>query len=114
MCLKNRYYPLVRTPSGKQKILFQYGLTVDNREAFDKLQEMRNGVISFMEGSPGEEDFETGEIRQFDFVKMVSVPCGMCRECLTDNSRQWAFRILKEAEDHDDNWFITFTYDDDQ
>lgn len=43
----------------------------------------------------------------------VDVPCGQCIECRLERSRQWAIRCMHEAQMHDDNCFLTLTYDDD-
>lgn len=112
MCLSNRYFPLVKLPSGKQRILFKKGVVIDNRDSLDKFFEtqdfVKNEICNYKYM-----DEETGEFVGVEYVKMVSVPCGMCRECLTQSARDWSFRILKEAEIHEDNYFITLTYDDD-
>lgn len=42
----------------------------------------------------------------------VEVPCGRCIGCRLERSRQWAVRCLNEASLHEDNCFITLTYDD--
>lgn len=42
----------------------------------------------------------------------VSVPCGQCVGCRLERSRQWAVRCVHEAACHDDNCFITLTYND--
>ena len=42
----------------------------------------------------------------------VSLPCGQCVGCRLERSRQWAMRIMHEAQLHEDNCFITLTYDD--
>ena len=44
-------------------------------------------------------------------VKVV-VPCGQCVGCRLERSRQWAVRIMHEAQLHEDNCFVTSTYDD--
>lgn len=41
----------------------------------------------------------------------VEVPCGKCIGCRLERSRQWAIRILHEASMHEENCFITLTYD---
>lgn len=41
----------------------------------------------------------------------VSIPCGQCSGCRLDYSRQWALRCMHEASLHDDNCFITLTFD---
>ena len=42
----------------------------------------------------------------------MSVPCGQCIGCRLDHSRQWAVRMMHEASQHEDNWFLTLTYDE--
>jgi len=42
----------------------------------------------------------------------VSVPCGQCVGCRLERSRQWAIRCYHEASLHEENCFITLTYDD--
>jgi len=43
----------------------------------------------------------------------VTLPCGRCIGCRLERSRQWALRCVHEAQLHEDNAFITLTYDDD-
>lgn len=43
----------------------------------------------------------------------VTLPCGRCIGCRLEKSRQWAVRIMHEASMHDDNCFVTLTYNDD-
>lgn len=42
----------------------------------------------------------------------MEVPCSSCLGCRLDHSRMWAMRITHEACLHDNNCFITLTYDD--
>lgn len=44
--------------------------------------------------------------------EQISLPCGRCIGCRLERSRQWAVRCLHEAKLHDENCFITLTYDD--
>ena len=109
-------YPLIKKKDDTQELLFDYGVNVKNREEYDYLT---NGIIKdFKYGN-----FASCKIKSLnnilhdsdykEFVKMVNVPCGCCSECLKDRSRQWALRILKEAEQYENNYFITLTYNDD-
>lgn len=52
------------------------------------------------------------ELRRYDVRSELSLPCGQCIGCRLERSRQWAMRCLHEASLHDDNCFITLTYDD--
>lgn len=42
----------------------------------------------------------------------LDLPCGQCIGCRLERSRQWAVRCMHEASLHEDNCFITLTYDD--
>lgn len=42
----------------------------------------------------------------------VEVPCGQCSGCRLARSREWAIRCAHEASLHQENIFITLTYDD--
>lgn len=42
----------------------------------------------------------------------VTVACGQCIGCRLERSRQWAMRCMHEAQMHDENCFLTLTYDD--
>lgn len=42
----------------------------------------------------------------------MEVPCGRCIGCRLERSRQWAVRMMHEAQMHEWNSFITLTYDD--
>lgn len=114
MCVRNVYYPLVYLPDGKRKVMFNYGIRVVDRDSFD---EVRDTERQFKLGRLGLSGFDSinhmfakHQIERID--KMIQVPCGCCRECLADNSKQWAFRILKEAAQYENNYFITITYND--
>lgn len=40
----------------------------------------------------------------------LTVPCGSCIGCRIERSRQWALRCVHEAQQHEDNCFLTLTY----
>jgi hypothetical protein len=42
----------------------------------------------------------------------VMLPCGQCIECRLERSRQWAVRCMHEASLHEENCFITLTFND--
>lgn len=42
----------------------------------------------------------------------IEIPCGQCIGCRLERSRQWAMRCVHEASLHDDNCFVTLTYND--
>lgn len=42
----------------------------------------------------------------------VTIPCRQCIGCRIEQSRQWAVRCVYEAQMHEENCFITLTYND--
>ena len=42
----------------------------------------------------------------------LTLPCGNCLGCRMARSQQWGVRMLHEASLHENNMFITLTYDD--
>jgi len=46
-------------------------------------------------------------------VSELQLPCGTCDGCRLERSRQWAVRCVHESQMHQENCFITLTYDDD-
>lgn len=51
-------------------------------------------------------------VERGDIVRTLSLPCGQCIGCRIERSRQWATRVMHEASLHEDNCFVTLTYDD--
>lgn len=53
-----------------------------------------------------------GDIKFHDNGKgrYLELPCGQCIGCRLERSRQWAMRCVHEASMHDNNCFITLTY----
>ncbi len=43
----------------------------------------------------------------------INLPCGKCSGCRLAQSRDWAIRCIHEAQMHEDNVFLTLTYNDD-
>ena len=43
----------------------------------------------------------------------IAVPCGKCEACLKNKRLEQSIRIIHEIESHEDNCFITLTYNDD-
>lgn len=42
----------------------------------------------------------------------ITIPCGQCIECRLAYSRDWATRMMLEAQYHESSYFLTLTYDD--
>jgi hypothetical protein len=49
---------------------------------------------------------------KFDPEGDTLIPCGKCHECKTKRASEWAIRCRHEIACHDENCFITLTYDD--
>lgn len=45
-------------------------------------------------------------------TEYVEIPCGKCIGCRLEYSRQWADRCMLEAQEHEQSYFVTLTYDD--
>ena len=45
-------------------------------------------------------------------LELINLPCGRCIGCRLERSRQWALRCVLEAKSHEENCFITLTYND--
>lgn len=43
---------------------------------------------------------------------LSGLPCGQCVGCRLERSRQWAMRMMDEAQLHEKNCFITLTFDE--
>lgn len=43
----------------------------------------------------------------------MRVPCGKCAACRIARSREWAVRMVHEASTHEENVFLTLTYNND-
>lgn len=43
----------------------------------------------------------------------IKLPCNRCIGCRLDRSKQWAIRLMHEAQFHERNSFLTLTYADD-
>lgn len=56
--------------------------------------------------------FSIREAASADPSDQITLPCGRCRYCRLEQSRQWAIRAMHEASLYDQNCFLTLTYDD--
>lgn len=52
------------------------------------------------------------DIRSAYIDRPVTVPCGRCIECRLRRKRAWALRCEHEASLHDENCWLTLTYED--
>lgn len=49
--------------------------------------------------------------RTFPLRYYLEVPCGTCYECRKNKARQWSYRCMAEAMEHDQSYFLTLTYE---
>lgn len=66
-----------------------------------------NGQVRFASSSAG---WNGSKYKPTDANREIKVPCGRCIGCRADNAQAWAARICHEASMHEDNCFITLTY----
>lgn len=50
-------------------------------------------------------------VERGDIVASLFLPCGRCVGCRLERSRQWAVRMMHEAQMYDRSSFVTMTYD---
>jgi hypothetical protein len=43
-----------------------------------------------------------------------TVPCGHCLGCRADQARDWSIRIMHETQMHEQSWFLTLTYSNEE
>jgi len=65
------------------------------------------GGIKLLKGVPDSRLFGGGEKPELE------LPCGHCLDCKIRRSQDWATRATHEAEQHDDNSFLTLTFSED-
>ena len=61
-------------------------------------------------------DFYTGELKRKVYFKPrkdaeeILLPCNKCLECQQQHSLSWSYRLMNEASLHNENCFLTLTY----
>lgn len=55
---------------------------------------------------------DLGERSNHIVRESIMIPCGQCIECRLNYSRNWANRMMLEAQYHEFSYFLTLTYDD--
>ncbi len=54
----------------------------------------------------------TFDAREALIDRPINIPCAQCYGCKLDKANQWAIRCIHEAQMHDDNCFVTLTYNE--
>lgn len=52
------------------------------------------------------------ELRRDNVIGDIKLPCGQCLGCRLDRAREWSVRCLHESKLHEENCFLTLTYND--
>lgn len=47
------------------------------------------------------------------YCDAIIIPCGKCPECRLKYAKQWSDRCMLELKQHDSNYFLTLTFNDD-
>lgn len=80
---------------------------VPRKEVLGNLVNYDPNYIKFCLDKMNKELLKKGMHKQYQ-----TIPCGHCWACKLNYSAQWATRNTLEAQEHDNNYFITLTYDD--
>ena len=90
---------------------FKYGKTAKGKDNYiitsykvDHLEVRPNGKI--------EKCYDNSIINRA-ITSFIDIPCGKCLECRLEYSKQWANRCMLEAQQYENNCFVTLTYNDD-
>ena len=75
-----------------------------------RLDKSTGAIVTVFLGKAGEVDPRTFGEPYVDSEWYTTVPCGKCRECKMDYAKQWANRMVLEAQDWPKNLFFTATY----
>lgn len=120
MCLRSSVFPLVRLKNGNRKVLFNLDYKITNIDDYNNIKDLINGInfsIRYKDDiyyKPGYQYLK--KVMKNEGVEkledLIAVPCGHCEDCLKANARAWSIRILEEAKQYKNNYFITFTYND--
>lgn len=74
---------------------------------------MRDGLKGKKELFFGYSLYETALNNPRSDFKPILLPCGKCLSCKMRKAKDWSIRAVHEAQLHDENCFVTLTYDDD-
>lgn len=107
-----------RSKNGKKDIVIIPNFNGNKISIYDSaLDKVRNRIV--LEGEHIKRDFnmvfdyKTKTSRyNYYLIDKILIPCGHCIGCRLAYSQDWAVRCFLEAKEHDHNYFLTLTYDD--
>lgn len=73
-----------------------------------KAYQMQNGTITFQTSNKGYSPEQ--KYKNTHAGVEIKLPCGRCIGCRLDRAKNWAVRCMHEASLHEENCFITLTY----
>lgn len=114
MCVSPYKYLLVKDNfTGKRKVLFKLPILISDRYDYDNLP---NILFEAKLGLKGLSRYQTFNMflknQDYTIEDVLSVPCGICSECLRRQALDWACRIVLESKYSKNCYFVTLTYDD--
>nr|WEW54385.1 MAG: replication initiation protein [Microvirus Sku121] len=114
MCRSTLKYPLILDKfDGKKRIMFNMPIQFTDRWSVEKeamyLRELRKALKGLSNFQTFNKELENLDV---EVIKITSVPCGICDECLKARAKDWSTRIIMESKLYKSNYFVTLTYDD--
>lgn len=73
----------------------------------------RANAMQMLQADENTVKYRLNEWNKNNRTQFQLIPCKKCWACQLNYSAEWATRIMLECKDHENNWFITLTYDDD-
>lgn len=108
-------------PNGKRNMIicsssvqFVYSMDKDFNhfaKRYEPLPESLRAILVPVDGFL-HADMRNPKYPVFYCLDYVHIPCGQCKGCRVDRSKEWANRMMMEASYYERNCFITLTYDD--
>lgn len=108
-------HPLIRvaykTPDMKKSVTIKIigSLKDGDLKHYQELNEKHRSLPA----NTKEWDFGTNNYIYPHYLEYQQIPCGNCMPCRLNYSKQWAIRSVLESTLWEENYFVTFTYNED-
>lgn len=109
------FFPLVRMWTSE---LHGFGLTYPSERKDTKMNH-RVGDFTYYEKSSTLSRVLSRDKAQYfkdlygDLMHFDNIPCGQCKACRFNYSKEWALRCQVESSQYEHNYFVTLTYNED-